>query len=601
MSTLFPTDLDQYGPVPRNQALAVKHHDRHQNVEDAIEAIEGYLGTSASADPTTISYKVNQILGPGGSSLIGFTQEGTGAVALTVQDKARERVSVLDFIPGNLHASIRDGSNTTDLLAYIDAALVAADAFGKTELIFPAGDYRVSGQVLVLQNQLTIRGEGRARLVSTSATAHILVIGDGVANPGNIKVTGLAFTSTVQKSAGAAVYVRNGNDIRLADIICAVNLWDGVVFEGGAAQFGYYLDGYLATFFRGDGIRQQIGGGVNIQDVHVSSALIDATPGQSFGAVGIRLLSGGGTYYRYVDILGGANSIVTLPPVGSAVNYSFFDQIIADTAQGDCWDLHDAGGNVLGWTMSNCWGNTSVNGHGFRSRGTGAGKIRHVQISNSIFANNELNGMLLDRTDQHKIVGCTIAGNNTSNTAGMGGISLAAGCSNFIIDSNTIDNEWFFGIGSNQKFAVQVAAGASDNYTITGNMSRLNAATWLDGGTGTNKNTTGNVPALTTFIAPTLLNSWVNFGGTWENAGYWKDENNIVHLHGSIKSGTVPAALFNLPAGYIPAADHAFAVICGTNLNAVAGITVKSGGAVECTTGASNVILCLDGISFKAG
>ncbi len=58
-------------------------------------------------------------------------------------------------------------------------------------------------------------------------------------------------------------------------------------------------------------------------------------------------------------------------------------------------------------------------------------------------------------------------------------------------------------------------------------------------------------------IRPVFINNWGNFGAPWNIAGYWKDENDVVHLEGIVAcavgapggSGTVA---FNLPPGYAP-------------------------------------------------
>lgn len=57
-----------------------------------------------------------------------------------------------------------------------------------------------------------------------------------------------------------------------------------------------------------------------------------------------------------------------------------------------------------------------------------------------------------------------------------------------------------------------------------------------------------------TWIAPTLLNSWVNYGIGWAPAGYYKDVFGRVHFRGLIENGSTafPTALFVLPAGYRP-------------------------------------------------
>ncbi len=99
-----------------------------------------------------------------------------------------------------------------------------------------------------------------------------------------------------------------------------------------------------------------------------------------------------------------------------------------------------------------------------------------------------------------------------------------------------------------------------------------------------------------TFIAPTLLNSWVAFGGTGNPPGYFKDAHGVVHLRGLVKSGTVGAAIFTLPAGYRPANQELFA--CVSN-DAFGRLDVTSAGNVTLAVG-SNVFASLDGVIFRA-
>lgn len=99
-------------------------------------------------------------------------------------------------------------------------------------------------------------------------------------------------------------------------------------------------------------------------------------------------------------------------------------------------------------------------------------------------------------------------------------------------------------------------------------------------------------------IAPTLMNSWVNYGGAFTTAGYWKDADGIVHLQGTIKSGTATSAtqLFELPAGYRPPATVYGVVVS----NAAFGLVyISSVGSVFLGTNVSNADLSLDNISFR--
>lgn len=79
MATNFPTSLDTYSDVPTNQATVVKHRERHQSVEDAVEAIEAKVGVNNSAVTSSLDYRVRNT---------PFTQTGTGAAETTLQAKA---------------------------------------------------------------------------------------------------------------------------------------------------------------------------------------------------------------------------------------------------------------------------------------------------------------------------------------------------------------------------------------------------------------------------------------------------------------------------------------------------------------------------------
>ena len=106
-----------------------------------------------------------------------------------------------------------------------------------------------------------------------------------------------------------------------------------------------------------------------------------------------------------------------------------------------------------------------------------------------------------------------------------------------------------------------------------------------------------------TKITPTLLNTWVNFGGTQQVASYFKDEFSIVHLSGLIKGGvaTVHTALFVLPTNYRPLSNTI--VICVSNngaTDAVFHLSIDTAGNVMIdTVQPFNVWLNLDGITFN--
>jgi len=114
MPTNFPTSLDAFDAVPESQAAATVHRERHQNIEDAVEALEASVGVNGSAVPTSLRFLVGQLNGPTGAGVTGYTQGGTGSQDRTVQAKLREWVSVTDFagVTGDGVASDQTGFNS---------------------------------------------------------------------------------------------------------------------------------------------------------------------------------------------------------------------------------------------------------------------------------------------------------------------------------------------------------------------------------------------------------------------------------------------------------------------------------------------------------
>jgi hypothetical protein len=104
------------------------------------------------------------------------------------------------------------------------------------------------------------------------------------------------------------------------------------------------------------------------------------------------------------------------------------------------------------------------------------------------------------------------------------------------------------------------------------------------------------------WIAPTLLNGWVNYSSVTNLTSYFKDEFNIVHIQGFIKSGTTTAGtvLFYLPVGYRPKTTISMVTISNNGSGEIlARIEINSNGAVSIYLG-GNTWLFLNNIHFLA-
>ena len=147
-----------------------------------------------------------------GSSLIGFIQAGSGAVARTAQAKMRDIVSVKDF------GAVGDG--VTDDTVAIQAAINSAVSTGNANIFVPAGTYVISSTINISNMRgVTFHGigwgldaskfaiaTGTASVLNyTSATGSLLAI-DSCAG---LQVTNLVFMYTNAAYSGELVTTDN--------------------------------------------------------------------------------------------------------------------------------------------------------------------------------------------------------------------------------------------------------------------------------------------------------------------------------------------------------------------------------------------------------
>ncbi len=127
----------------------------------------------------------------------------------------------------------------------------------------------------------------------------------------------------------------------------------------------------------------------------------------------------------------------------------------------------------------------------------------------------------------------------------------------------------------------------------------VNAANgwWYGYSNGTNWFTIAN-NAPPAFTAPSLLNSWTNFGGGFATAGYMK-VNGWVYLRGMVHNGTTAVSpIFTLPVGYRPGFTMYFSGTASGNTPTI--YEIDTNGTVVAALGGSTTYEILNGISFLA-
>lgn len=125
------------------------------STKQLLYAIQENADSGSRSQPVLDALLRTDLAGNGGAALVSFLADGAGAVARPIQGKLRDRVSLLDFIPGNLHAAIRERTSTADLTAFIASAIDSGEA-----LHAPRGRYGHAG--IALRSGLTLIGDGHS-------------------------------------------------------------------------------------------------------------------------------------------------------------------------------------------------------------------------------------------------------------------------------------------------------------------------------------------------------------------------------------------------------------------------------------------------------
>jgi hypothetical protein len=214
-----PIILDSAGRVATGEIWVTAGQNYKFVLKTSVEVtlaswdnITGINGTGITSDASLVSFTgfkgqigvVQDLAEDEGADWIGFEQAGTGAVAISVQDRMRQTVSVMDF------GAVGDGvTNDT-------AAMQAAHNTGKL-VYYPTGTYNFTRITMTAGG---ITGDGKLSILRTTDTSSNDVITYTSVDPTGILIntvgglfqnfTLLASTPT-QKSAGAGIRISPAN------------------------------------------------------------------------------------------------------------------------------------------------------------------------------------------------------------------------------------------------------------------------------------------------------------------------------------------------------------------------------------------------------
>jgi hypothetical protein len=140
-----------------------------ETVQDAINELD--TEKTAAAD----------LAASGGSALMGFLQAGTGAVARTIESKAREIVSVTDFAADGVSGARVDPTGVLDSVLGINAAITALSAAGGGTAFATTGTFLVgtigASTAVAKASNVTLQGAGRGATIiklAAGADSHVI-------------------------------------------------------------------------------------------------------------------------------------------------------------------------------------------------------------------------------------------------------------------------------------------------------------------------------------------------------------------------------------------------------------------------------------------
>jgi len=102
------------------------------------------------------------------------------------------------------------------------------------------------------------------------------------------------------------------------------------------------------------------------------------------------------------------------------------------------------------------------------------------------------------------------------------------------------------------------------------------------------------------WAAPTLLNSWVDYGLGYRAVAFSHTVDGSVKLRGFVAGGTTGLPMFVLPAGYVPTATEVFVAQAGGGGTARVEVLATGDVVVASYNGSgTNAFLSLSGIRFS--
>lgn len=296
-------------------------------------------------------------------------------------------------------------------------------------------------------------GRGKSIIQTTSGTANIFTPGDWYN-----EFVGLKFTSSVTRTAGAAIL--SGNNVGINAYDCEfVGMFNAVDYSGGASAgniafvFDCVFTNTVNFSIRFDGTNA---------NAFISNCTADGAPA---AVAHVEINACGSLLISDSDFIRATNNLRLNPDSGTKGVFSVYCvNVFFDTAAASSVKFMGgaAGTNVQRVKFVNCWFSGSVTGCEFAANSS-TNKATAIDFIGCDIFSNSANGVLVTEVQDFAMSNCRIAGNTT---AGVNILATAGSVTKFNIQNCTVGPT--AGPGANG-IGINIQAGTYGSYNVTGN------------------------------------------------------------------------------------------------------------------------------------
>lgn len=450
-------------------------------------------------------------------------------------------------------------ADSTAAFTAAKTAMVAANVRAVYQI--DPGVYLVDMGVItgLTTNPCVIQGwdRGTTVLIPRQATGNMIQCpngGDGF----TIQNLAIYQTGTPQ-TAGNGIDTNGCNDVLIRHVLF-VNQFNDVNIQGSSIK----VDVCHTVHSQSNGQATSVGILVNngaAGDTYIGPDVVMSNTGATRRASSVTVTVSGHFEINQCNLTGSAQGLLVNPGAAQIVADGFINQSLFDsnTVNGVTLNATTATSTIKSIKFVNSWFSGTVTGAGqagFLTTGTGAGVINGISFTTCRALNNQTHGWQHGFGTDFRWTDCDSKGNSAAGANANDGLNIAAAVSNWSVLGGKFGGTDGATTGGNQRWGINILAGASNNYSIIGADVLGNTTGGIsDLGTGTAKTVGYNVgfkPQATSMAATsgainttdTQLVAYPVGLGAWVAGDLY-----AVELSGTCTSSAGNASTFTLRAG----------------------------------------------------